>query len=250
MKKDVGKIAMTGYLVILLLCPILYWLMLQSRIPYDWWYYSDVYYPRQIADRLADCLFGIYLFLFGYLFFEKKHYAAWVENQGREKIRRWMGLAILCQLGAFGVYIILWLAYTKTRYIPVDIPATYLSVRYLEEESFWYHILPERLLQDEWLLEDIIYNCKCVIFSLVVLIPIILYLIAYLIHFLVRWRQYKRRGCVSIGWRRWNLTYIICVGIILFWACDSQMFFPVLEKIPILRQLVPLLMPAGWSLYS
>lgn len=239
---------MAGYLIILLFCPILYWIILQPRIPYDWWYYSEVYYPRQIADRLADCFFGIHLFLFGYLFFEKKHYAARLEGQAQDKIRRWMGLAAICQLGAFGVYIILWLAYTSTRYIPVDVPVKYLARHYLEKESFWYHILPEKFLQDDWI-DDTIYYGTWMITSLAVLIPIILYLIAYLIHFLARWRQYKKRGCVSMGWRRWNLTYSICVGIILFWACDSQMFFPVLQKIPILRQLVPLLMPAGWNPY-
>lgn len=244
MKKDIWWITMTGYLVILLLCPILYWIIIQPRISYDWWYYSEVYYPRQIVDRLADCLFGIHLFFFGYLFFEKKHYAARIGNQDKEKTRRWMRLAALCQLGAFGVYAVLWLEYTRTFYMPVQIPTDYLSQRYLEDEKFWYRILPEIIVEDE-LFNIMKSDYIQAILSLTVLIPIILYLIAYLAHFLVRWRQYKKRGCISIGWRRWNLTYIACVGIILFWACDSQMLFPILEKIPILRQLVPLLMPPG-----
>ena len=245
MKKDVGKILLIGYLSILVILSGIYIIGVRPRIPVVW----GPDYPQKMAGHIIFCFLGTHYFLFGYLLSEKKHYAARVGNQDKEKTRRWMGLAALCQLGAFGVYAVLWLGYTRTRYIPIDIPMEYLSRHYLEKEKFWRHILPQKYFQDEFLLEEVIHNCTWVISSLVVLIPIILYLITYLTHFLIRWSQYRKRGCVSIGWKRWNLIYIACVGIILFWACDSQMFFPVLEKIPILRQLVPLLMPEGWVLY-
>lgn len=241
MKKRIGLIGMITYLCLGTVMLIIYLVELRTWIPEEWGYplpypgeqgYMCVEYePRKIADHFVFCFFGIYYLLLGYLLSERNHYYECVWQQERKKARLWMGLAMLCQMGAVCAYAALWLSYTDRPQIPARTPKLFMCDYYLGDI---FNNLPETILED---------NFKYNVFSAIVLSPIAFYLMIYIIHFIIRWIQCQRQKCLDKVWRNWNLIYIFLLGILLFWACDAQMYFPVMENTPILRELVPYLMP-------
>lgn len=237
MKKKIGFWVIISYLALMIILQIVYQVQFRVRIPEQIperaWTAETVLYPRQVTDRLADCFFGISYFLFGYLLFEHLYYYGRMEGQeGKNRVKIWRVLTVLCQMGAFCVYAVLWLGYTNFPQFPVrkvhdfilDYLFEYLSEGQLEE------------FQGGGFQRPLIYLA-------LVIAPMIMYLIIYIVHFLVRCWQLWREDCVSKGWRNWNIVYIVFLCVVLFWAYDSQDFFSILEQIPLLRNLRPFLMP-------
>ncbi|MDO4167691.1 MAG: hypothetical protein Q4D32_09835, partial [Eubacteriales bacterium] len=139
MKKKIGLMAIIACLCLGIIMLILYLIELRTWIPEEWqeismWvnaganytgdpgYLMTMHYPRQVADHFVACFLGIYYLLFGYLLFERKHYCGCVRQQESNKIRLWMGLAVLCQIGVVCVYAFLWLAYTDVPQKPASTP--------------------------------------------------------------------------------------------------------------------------------
>lgn len=230
MKKKIGFIAMIIYLCLVVLLQIIYQAEIRMRIPYDWWDINRVHYPREIADHLADCFFGVHYFLFGYLLFERKHYYGRIRQQEEKKVRLWVGLAIFCQIGALCLYAVLWLAYTDVPKLPVNTPFVFV-----------YNFLRKSIsdMQMSRIESDYKYYANWGI----ILAPVALYLVIYIFNFLFHYFLYKKRKCLSKKWRNWNFIYIVCFILILFWVFDAQTLYSTLESIPILRGLRRYLMP-------
>ncbi|MDO4167690.1 MAG: hypothetical protein Q4D32_09830 [Eubacteriales bacterium] len=220
MKKKIGLMAIITYLCLVILIQIIYHVEIQMWISDDW----------LIADRFVNCFCLINYFLVVYLLLDRKYYYELVQQQEKDKVRLWMGLNILCQIGMIFVYFILWIGYTDRIREPLDIPIRCVY-NFLSNSSIYVNVPTWEI--DYW--DGIIL--------LIILSPIVLSFLIYIIHFFVRYIQLKQESCLSRIWKWWNYIYIICVILLISWVYDVQQVYDTIIHIPIHYVLPKWLLP-------
>ncbi|MCH5266813.1 MAG: hypothetical protein J1E62_00600 [Lachnospiraceae bacterium] len=219
MKKKMGTTAMLLFLGLTIAFQLAYYMWIRGTISFvgtfanfrgQPWGES----PRDVADHFVCCVRVVHDFLLGYLYCVQRHYEEKSLKGQEGKIKFWVGMEVMCQLGIFVTYYLVWIS-NRILYYILDKDDWIVANWHVgtAETVIYYHLRDgKKIIPATYAWGEKYWN----IFVLAIIIaPILLMMVIYSVHLVCRIKQFKRSGYLNKVWVIWNVVFVVVMVLVV-----------------------------------